>query len=1072
MKLNYDNQENSKRFKMYKAGKLWLVSGASIISLFGGSILMNHSVASADDTNVSTDNKIVDSSSAKNTTKEESSNDIVATSAAEESENNQTNESGKKTDDVADNLTKTTDNKHTTATTDNGEDQSSKTSSQPETNYGDEKLTKSSNEHSQDQKNSSRVEKINAGDALNKNTDLASEKNNTTDQSIPNNMSNGQSEFTDQEKKSIAVISEADVAGCPKRIQDENGNSYRVFNDLVSYNGFILQPTPTKNTANLFVGINDNATKIIFEQIDTSKRIANLYVVDNIKTADTSLNFGSQSIFSYAINSNGVLEFTLYMYTSDRPTTPQPLHGNLVIPKKVKQEVHFSVDTGKRDANGNIIYQELVNPVISEGMTTVDKYQVSSKINGNEISFPGYYFVKTIGHEAGTLSSQILDYTKNEMDAGFTDFLNHNISSSHIYKDAHGAYTYAGFQVMQDQYGNVKTYIANINNPTPSLQEAIEQFNNGQFHWLKTTDEGECKFNSNDIPYVDQSYGKINHYFGYSSDPNDPGLAWAKQHGGNFYINVKDSILPSTLVRYVYAPYERPETPGLSSWTIVNKPENPGNPGMIIDPKIPNDPKQPSGTDKASLEKVITKTIHYVDEQGKQLLADKAYQVTYTRTATYHVNNAGEVSAVEYSDWQTENDDLGNNGEPSISDYYVKVAEPDAIRDNHVKADASNIETKIVYAQVQIKTAVDVPEAHGWAVDVPEPVYVKTAVDVPEAHGWAVDVPEPVYVKTAVDVPEAHGWAVDVPEPVYVKTAVDVPEAHGWAVDVPEPVYEKTAVDVPEAHGWAVDVPEPVYEKTAVDVPEAHGWAVDVPEAHGWAVDVPEPVYVKTAVGVPEAHGWAVDVPEPVYEKTAVDVPEAHGWAVDVPEPAYVKTAVDVPEAHGWAVDVPEPVYEKTAVDVPEAHGWAVDVPELVYEKTAVDVPEAHGWAVDVPEPVYEKTAVDVPEAHGWAVDVPEPVYVKTAVDVPEPIYIKTKVDIPEPAKLTKTETKINNKKIVKNAFEKPTLQSEIEQNNFKKQLPQTSATPKKSGSSIIAVCITLVCSLLLTLKKLNHKFF
>ncbi|MGO2317283.1 MAG: KxYKxGKxW signal peptide domain-containing protein, partial [Leuconostoc falkenbergense] len=110
MKLNYDNQENSKRFKMYKAGKLWLVSGASIISLFGGSILMNHSVASADDTNVSTANKIVDSSSAKNTTKEESSNDIVATSAAEESENNQTNESGKKTDDVADNLTKTTDN--------------------------------------------------------------------------------------------------------------------------------------------------------------------------------------------------------------------------------------------------------------------------------------------------------------------------------------------------------------------------------------------------------------------------------------------------------------------------------------------------------------------------------------------------------------------------------------------------------------------------------------------------------------------------------------------------------------------------------------------------------------------------------------------------------------------------------------------------------------------------------------------------------------------------------------------------------------------------------------------------
>ncbi|MFT9084583.1 hypothetical protein, partial [Leuconostoc pseudomesenteroides] len=145
---------------------------------------------------------------------------------------------------------------------------------------------------------------------------------------------------------------------------------------------------------------------------------------------------------------------------------------------------------------------------------------------------------------------------------------------------------------------------------------------------------------------------------------------------------------------------------------------------------------------------------------------------------------------------------------------------------------------------------------------------------------------------------------------------------------------------------------------------------------------------------------------------------------------------------------VPEPVYVKTAVDVPEAHGWAVDVPEPVYEKTAVDVPEAHGWAVDVPEPVYVKTAVDVPEAHGWAVDVPDP------------------------AKLTKTETKISNKKIVKNDFERPTLQSPIDQNNFKEQLPQTSATPKKSESSIIAVSITLVCSLLMMFKKLNHKFF
>ncbi|MDI6666802.1 hypothetical protein QMA56_03655 [Leuconostoc falkenbergense] len=730
------------------------------------------------------------------------------------------------------------------------------------------------------------------------------------------------------------------------------------------------------------------------------------YVINNSETSDqgVALEFSFDNEFRYAINSHGVISFISL-----------PHRIEMTLPKQTEQEVHFSVDTKQKDENGNEIYADLTEPVITPAVTKIDSYHTTNVIDGKPLDFPGYYYVKTIGAETGKVSEQSKAYTESQLNDGFNDFINGKIDTKNIRQDAHGAYAFAVWRVIQNENGDSKSYVANLNQPTTSLDEAVRAFNQGNFYWLKSKD-GQNQFDDNGRPFVYQTVGQIYHYTLLVSDPNDPGLISAHKNGGNANFSLSNKFVPSTLVRYVYAPYERPETPGIQTWEVVNTPDNSGHPGEPVDPKIPNDPKQPSGTDKASLEKVITKTIHYVDEQGKQLLADKTYQVTYTRTATYHVNNAGEVSAVEYSDWQTDNDDLGNNGEPSISDYYVKIAEPDAITDNHVQVDAANIETKIVYAQVQIKTAVDVPEAHGWAVDVPEPVYVKTAVDVPEAHGWAVDVPE------------AHGWAVDVPEPVYVKTAVDVPEAHGWAVDVPEPVYVKTAVDVPEAHGWAVDVPEPVYVKTAVDVPEAHGWAVDVPE----------PVYVKTAVDVPEAHGWAVDVPEPVYVKTAVDVPEAHGWAVDVPE------------AHGWAVDVPEPVYVKTAVDVPEAHGWAVDVPEPVYVKTAVDVPE----------PVYVKTAVDVPEAHGWA------------VDVPEPIYIKTKVDVPEPAKLTKTETKISNKKIVKNAFEKPTLQSEIDQNNFKAQLPQTSATPKKSGSSIIAVCITLVCSLLLTLKKLNHKFF
>ncbi|MGX6465743.1 KxYKxGKxW signal peptide domain-containing protein [Leuconostoc falkenbergense] len=308
---------------------------------------------------------------------------------------------------------------------------------------------------------------------------------------------------------------------------------------------------------------------------------------------------------------------------------------------------------------------------------------------------------------------------------------------------------------------------------------------------------------------------------------------------------------------------------------------------------------------------------------------------------------------------------------------------------------------------IQIKTpAVDVPEAQGSAVDVPEyvvagnivpkdpagnpvgpeipygPVAPKTPIDTP--YGPVV-VPETggdvvVTIKTAVDVPE-H---VELPaenEPgiaVYEKVAVDVPEH----IELPaenEPgiaVYEKVAVDVPEH----VELPaetEPgiaVYEKVAVDVPEH----VELPAEN-------EPglaVYEKVAVDIPEH----VELPaetEPgiaVYEKIAVDVPE-HIELPSETEPGiavYEKTAVGVPEH----VELPaetEPgiaVYEKTAVSVPEH----IELPAenepgvAVYEKVAVDIPE-HVALPAENEPgiaVYEKVAVDVPEAQGSAVDMPE----------------------------------------------------------------------------------------------------
>ncbi|MDF7637829.1 mucus-binding protein, partial [Leuconostocaceae bacterium ESL0958] len=102
-------------------------------------------------------------------------------------------------------------------------------------------------------------------------------------------------------------------------------------------------------------------------------------------------------------------------------------------------------------------------------------------------------------------------------------------------------------------------------------------------------------------------------------------------------------------------------------------PNNPGQPGQPIDPNNPDGPKYPDGTDKSSLEKTITRTIDYVDGNGKQVAPSKTETVTYDRTAT-----VDEVTGkVTYSDWTPKGGQTTFAGTPSpiIPGYYADQAQ-------------------------------------------------------------------------------------------------------------------------------------------------------------------------------------------------------------------------------------------------------------------------------------------------------------------------------------------------------------------------------------------------------------
>ncbi|MDF7637682.1 MucBP domain-containing protein [Leuconostocaceae bacterium ESL0958] len=102
-------------------------------------------------------------------------------------------------------------------------------------------------------------------------------------------------------------------------------------------------------------------------------------------------------------------------------------------------------------------------------------------------------------------------------------------------------------------------------------------------------------------------------------------------------------------------------------------PSNPGQPGQPIDPNNPDGPKYPNGTDKSSLEKTITRTIDYVDGNGKQIAPSKTERVTYNRTATID-QVTGKVT---YSDWTAKDGQTSFAGTPSpvVSGYYADQAQ-------------------------------------------------------------------------------------------------------------------------------------------------------------------------------------------------------------------------------------------------------------------------------------------------------------------------------------------------------------------------------------------------------------
>ena len=174
-------------------------------------------------------------------------------------------------------------------------------------------------------------------------------------------------------------------------------------------------------------------------------------------------------------------------------------------------------------------------------------------------------------------------------------------------------------------------------------------------------------------------------------------------------------------------------------------PNNPHEPDTPINPNDPNGPKWP---EKDNYSKDYTSTVHFVDDQGKQLKPDKTQTSTWTRTLIID-KVTGEITNPDES-WKSNIDTYKSTTVPVIDGY---VADTKSKNGNTVgktlpgeKAVEKNIEDSVVYHKIGKIVPVDpsgnpIPGADQpqYKNDPTDPTKVVPDEPVPTIDGYTPD---------------------------------------------------------------------------------------------------------------------------------------------------------------------------------------------------------------------------------------------------------------------------------------------------------------------------------------------
>ncbi|WP_302606570.1 mucin-binding protein [Lactobacillus intestinalis] len=273
-------------------------------------------------------------------------------------------------------------------------------------------------------------------------------------------------------------------------------------------------------------------------------------------------------------------------------------------------------------------------------------------------------------------------------------------------------------------------------------------------------------------------------------------------------------------------------------------PNNPHEPDTPINPNDPNGPKWP---EKDNYSKDYTSTVHFVDDQGKQLKPDKTQTSTWTRTLIID-KVTGEITNPDES-WKSNIDTYKSTTVPVIDGY---VADTKSKNGNTVgktlpgeKAVEKNIEDSVVYHKIGKIVPVDpsgnpIPGADQpqYKNDPTDPTKVTPNEPVPNVPGYTPSQNTITPVDPAKDTPVVYNQNV-TPTPTPEPTPVTVTGKQ--TITFVDGDNGNTPLRDPDVQTHKFTNGESSYTFGTINVPVIDGYVAEVKTAGGKTVTPENP---------------------------------------------------------------------------------------------------------------------------------------------------------------------------------------------------------------------------------------